>query len=143
MATAGSRVATKGKHRFIDKLHVSYVEREKRHWAALENFNSQRVAIAEKFYHDHDRMLEGGIWAAKPKAPIKTTTATDQAVPTDLSAEPQERHFTIRYGETGHSFETIVGPYLAGAKEVIVEDPRMRFVLCCPCSCPRSGFQVG
>ena len=60
---AQSRVATKGSHRFIDKLHVSYVEREKRHWAALENFNSQRVAIAEKFYRDHDRILEGGIWA--------------------------------------------------------------------------------
>ena len=60
---AQSRVATKGKHRFIDKIHVSYVEREKRHWAALENFNSQRVAIAEKFYRDHDRILEGGIWA--------------------------------------------------------------------------------
>ena len=36
---AQSRVATKGKHRFIDKVHVRYVEREKRHWAALENFN--------------------------------------------------------------------------------------------------------
>src|SRR5262249_18342103 len=39
---AQSKVATKGRHRFIDKLHVRYVEREKRHWAALENFNSQR-----------------------------------------------------------------------------------------------------
>jgi ATP-dependent Lon protease len=37
---AQSKVATKGKHRFIDKIHVNYVEREKRHWAALENFNS-------------------------------------------------------------------------------------------------------
>jgi hypothetical protein len=43
-----------------------------------------------------------------------------------LEKEPQEQHFTIRYGETGHSFETIVGPYLAGAKEVIVEDPYVR-----------------
>jgi ATP-dependent Lon protease len=56
-------VATKGKHRFIDKVHVRYVEKEKRHWAALENFNSQRIAIAEKFYRDNDRLLEGGIWA--------------------------------------------------------------------------------
>ena len=60
---AQSKVATKGKHRFIDKIHVNYVEREKRHWAALENFNSQRVAINEKFYRDNDRLLEGGIWA--------------------------------------------------------------------------------
>jgi ATP-dependent Lon protease len=60
---AQSKVATKGKHRFIDKLHVRYVEREKRHWAALENFNSQRIAIGEKFYRDNERLLQGGIWA--------------------------------------------------------------------------------
>ncbi|MDY0222748.1 MAG: BREX system Lon protease-like protein BrxL, partial [Desulfobacterium sp.] len=60
---AQSRVATKGKHRFIDKVHVRYVEKQKRHWASLENFNSQRIAIGEKFYRDNDRLLEGGIWA--------------------------------------------------------------------------------
>ncbi len=60
---AQSRVATQGRHRFIDKVHVQYVERERRHWAALENFNSQRIAIAEKFYRDNQRLLEGGIWA--------------------------------------------------------------------------------
>ena len=60
---AQSKVATKGRHRFIDKVHVRYVEKEKRHWAALENFNSQRIAIGEKFYRDNDRLLEGGIWA--------------------------------------------------------------------------------
>lgn len=60
---AQSKVATKGKHRFIDKVHVRYVEKEKRHWASLENFASQRIAIGEKFYRDNDRLLEGGIWA--------------------------------------------------------------------------------
>jgi ATP-dependent Lon protease len=60
---AQSKVATKGKHRFIDKVHARYVEREKQHWAALENFNSQRVAIPERYYRDTDRLLEGGIWA--------------------------------------------------------------------------------
>lgn len=60
---AQSRVATKGRHKFIDKVHVRYVEKEKRHWAALENFNSQRVAIPDKLYRDNDRLLEGGIWA--------------------------------------------------------------------------------
>ena len=61
--SAQSRVAMKGKHKFIDKVHVRYVEKEKRHWAALENFASQRIAIGEKFYRDNDRLLEGGIWA--------------------------------------------------------------------------------
>jgi ATP-dependent Lon protease len=60
---AQSKVATKGKHRFIDKVHVRYIEKEKRHWASLENFNSQRIAVGEKFYRDNNRLLEGGIWA--------------------------------------------------------------------------------
>lgn len=60
---AQSKVAQKGKHRFIDKVHVTYVEKEKRHWAALENFNSKRIAIPDKFYRDNERLLEGGIWA--------------------------------------------------------------------------------
>lgn len=59
---AQSVVATKGKHRFIDKVHVNYVEKDRRHWAALENFDSRRVAIAEKFYRDNDRLLQGGLW---------------------------------------------------------------------------------
>ena len=60
---AQSKVATKGKHRFIDKVHVRYVEKERRHWAALENFASQRIAISERFYRDNERLLESGIWA--------------------------------------------------------------------------------
>lgn len=60
---AQSRVAMRGNHRFIDKVHVRYVEREKRHWAALENFNSQRIAISDRFFKDNERLLEGGIWA--------------------------------------------------------------------------------
>ena len=60
---AQSRVAMKGKHKFIDKVHVRYVEKEKRHWASLENFASQRIAIGEQFYRDNERLLEGGIWA--------------------------------------------------------------------------------
>ncbi|MGI9459460.1 MAG: BREX system Lon protease-like protein BrxL, partial [Pirellulales bacterium] len=39
---------------------------------------------------------------------------------------PTEKHFRIHYGETGHSYETIVGPYLENAKEVHVEDAYIR-----------------
>ena len=60
---AQSTVQQIGKHKFIDKIHVTYKEREKRHWAEMENFNSQRIAIPDKFYRDNDRLLEGGIWA--------------------------------------------------------------------------------
>lgn len=60
---AQSTVQQKGRHKFIDKVHVSYKESEKRHWAEMENFNSRRIAIPEKYYRDNDRLLEGGIWA--------------------------------------------------------------------------------
>jgi len=60
---AQSIVQQKGRHKFIDKIHVKYVEKEKRHWAAMENFNSNRIAINEKFYKENDKLLEGGIWA--------------------------------------------------------------------------------
>ena len=60
---AQSTVQQKGKHKFIDKVHVTYNEKEKRHWAEMENFGSRRIAIPEKFYRDNDRLLEGGIWA--------------------------------------------------------------------------------
>ncbi|MBT7610583.1 MAG: BREX system Lon protease-like protein BrxL, partial [Bacteriovoracaceae bacterium] len=60
---AQSKVATKGKYRFIDKVHVRYLEKDKKHWASLENFASQRIAIADKFYNDNERLLQGGLWA--------------------------------------------------------------------------------
>src|ERR1700739_3939882 len=60
---AQSRVQQKGKHKFIDKISVSYVEKKKRYWAAMGNFVSSPVAIPDKYYRDNERLLEGGIWA--------------------------------------------------------------------------------
>ena len=57
-------VQQQGKHTFIDKIHVKYTEREKRTWAHMENFNSSRIAINDRFYKtENDRIFEGGIWA--------------------------------------------------------------------------------
>ncbi len=44
----------------------------------------------------------------------------------DVLPEVREKHFTILYGDTGHSYETIIGPYLSGAKSVVIEDPYIR-----------------
>ena len=41
-------------------------------------------------------------------------------------ANSEERHITIRYGDAGHSYETLFGDYLIGAKKVVVEDPYIR-----------------
>lgn len=57
-------VQGRGKHTFIDKIHVKYNEKEKRPWARMENFNSSRIAINERYYKgENDRIFEGGIWA--------------------------------------------------------------------------------
>lgn len=60
---AQSKVQQKGKHKFIDKVHVKYHEKERRHWAEMENFGSRRIAISEKFYRENEKLLEGGMWA--------------------------------------------------------------------------------
>jgi ATP-dependent Lon protease len=60
---AQSMVQQRGRFKFIDKVHVKYVESEKRHWAEMENFNSKRIAIPEKFYKENERLLESGMWA--------------------------------------------------------------------------------
>jgi ATP-dependent Lon protease len=44
----------------------------------------------------------------------------------DAAPEPKEQHFAIMYGDTGYSYESILGPYLRGAKELTVEDPYIR-----------------
>jgi len=57
-------VQQRGKHTFIDKIHVKYFEKEKRPWARMENFNSSRIAINDRFYKaENERIFEGGIWA--------------------------------------------------------------------------------
>lgn len=56
-------VEQRKRHKFIDKIHVKYVEREKRYWAEMENFASKRIAINPNFYQQNEKLLESGIWA--------------------------------------------------------------------------------
>lgn len=101
---AQSKVATNGKHRFIDKVHVRYVEKEKRHWASLENFNSQRIAIGEKFYRDNDRLLEGGIWAEVTVAYNEFDEDNYAFIIDDLRPIQLSRFDFERYGEERKKF---------------------------------------
>ena len=101
---AQSKVATNGKHKFIDKVHVRYVEKEKRHWASLENFNSQRIAIGEKFYRDNDRLLEGGIWAEVTVAYNEYDEDNYAFIIDDLRPIQLSRFDFERYGEDRKQF---------------------------------------
>jgi len=50
----------------------------------------------------------------------------NQELETSNKIEPGEKHFTIFYGDTGHSYESILGPYLPEAKSIEIEDPYIR-----------------
>jgi ATP-dependent Lon protease len=53
---------------------------------------------------------------------IFITSMTVGATPLEL----KEQHFTILYGATGYSYESILGTYLRGATAVVIEDPYIR-----------------
>jgi ATP-dependent Lon protease len=59
---AQSLVQQKGSHKFIDKVRVTHNEKERRHWAEMENFGSRRIAINDTHYRGNPRLLEGGLW---------------------------------------------------------------------------------
>ena len=63
-----------------------------------------------------------------PKEQPREEAIPASVPPADQDAESglQEQHFTILYGDTGYSYESILGPYLRGAKELTVEDPYIR-----------------
>jgi len=56
--------------------------------------------------------------------PVASTTPAPALVP--VIDAPKEQHFTIMYGDTGHSYESIMSPYLRGAKSITIEDPYIR-----------------
>ena len=72
----------------------------------------------------------------QPVAQLLPATEESPAVPTPISPAPaaisplpvelKEQHFTILYGDTGYSYESVIGPYIQGAKAVVIEDPYIR-----------------
>jgi ATP-dependent Lon protease len=54
--------------------------------------------------------------------PVEAAPSLTASVPATLV----ERHFTIRYGEIGYSYQSLFGAYLMGAKTLTIEDPYIR-----------------
>jgi ATP-dependent Lon protease len=62
-----------------------------------------------------------------PAATPATSISTPQEMKPPAAPPPlTEQHFSIQYGDTGYSYETIFGSYFAGAKAVTIEDPYIR-----------------
>jgi ATP-dependent Lon protease len=66
------------------------------------------------------------VFPTEPVSTVPTPTPTAQTSGAPPSVELKEQHFTILYGDTGYSYESIMGPYLQGAKSVVIEDPYIR-----------------
>jgi ATP-dependent Lon protease len=67
--------------------------------------------------------------SGKPESETSTqdTPAPESTEPeAKTSIELKEAHFTIRYGATGFSYQSIFGRYLANAKKLTIEDPYIR-----------------
>ncbi len=61
-----------------------------------------------------------------PQRPADASPLFEVLAPAPEPEGPTELHYTIAYGDTGHSYDTIFGPYLPRAKSVVVEDPYIR-----------------
>lgn len=69
-----------------------------------------------------------------PEAPSQTSSTPSQPVAASAAEAPTvpvepeliEQHHTIHYGDSGYSCESIVLPYLRGARAITVEDPYIR-----------------
>jgi len=71
--------------------------------------------------------VEYEIPAQLPPAPSAQTTPAPSTVPdVDSRTELREQHFTILYGDAGYTYDSLIGPYLVGAKAVAIEDPYIR-----------------
>lgn len=70
----------------------------------------------------------------KPNSPSAVDSPPPKVDPADVPSptldkgapELRDQHFSIHYGDTGYSYESILGPYLGGAKSVVIEDPYIR-----------------
>jgi ATP-dependent Lon protease len=65
----------------------------------------------------------------KPEVSTASQTVIEKEI--EVATKPaieelKEQHYTITYDSIGYSYETIIVPYLAGAKTVVIEDPYIR-----------------
>ena len=92
------------------------------------------TATQHPFRRSLDTGLDSNKQATKRRnqtRPLDEPTLTKSAEPQPEPILPQEidlkeNHFTIFYGDTGYSYESIFVPYFAGAKSIEIEDPYIR-----------------
>lgn len=125
------RFAIEGRKRVKDQLmridstygnvHFSYLD---------SNSTSYQVTTLEEreypnYYHKAVAVADGENLAI-PEIELETISTVLKAPPEHQEIELKETHLTFQENQKGISFDTLLGPYLKGAANIIVTDPYVR-----------------
>ena len=125
------RFAIEGRKRVKDQLmridstygnvHFSYLD---------SNSTSYQVTTLEEreypnYYHKAIAVADGESLAI-PEIELETISTVLKALPEHQEIELKETHLTFQENQKGISFDTLLGPYLKGAANIIVTDPYVR-----------------
>ena len=125
------RFAIEGRKRVKDQLmridstygnvHFSYLD---------SNSTSYQVTTLEEreypnYYHKAITVADGENLAI-PEIELETISTVLKAPPEHQEIQLKETHLTFQENQKGISFDTLLGPYLKGAANIIVTDPYVR-----------------
>ena len=125
------RFAIEGRKRVKDQLmridstygnvHFSYLD---------SNSTSYQVTTLEEreypnYYHKAIAVADGESLAI-PEIELEKISTVLKAPPEHKEIELKETHLTFQENQKGISFDTLLGPYLKGAANIIVTDPYVR-----------------
>lgn len=82
-----------------------------------------KLSGSEQTTAPHDKLIV--VTDGSPES-LESTGAIEPNELVSVVPTVREQHFTILYGDIGHSYESIIGPYLSSAKSIIIEDPYIR-----------------
>lgn len=111
--SAQTQVKLEATGQFIDKVKVTHNEKEKRHWAELQNFGSTRVAINERHFKENKRLLEGGLWCEvslgyNPVEEDKYTFYIEELRPIQISRFSYEEFAKLRNEFTRDEWQEVI-----------------------------------
>jgi ATP-dependent Lon protease len=113
-------------------IHLSYLTADGKEVVVYCQESRHAVATQNPVRKELDDGLQEQVRHADTETPSSKPSGQEETPPDlevdieDAAPELKEQHFTIMYGATGYSYESILGPYLRGAKELTVEDPYIR-----------------
>ena len=98
----------------------------------FEEFSDPKLREAkEKEAAETRKIIRDNLRSARPSNLHSYFGPSDRFGPTGRVAKEKkerlkEKKIIIKSGETGHTYENLLGDYLKGAREIVVEDPYVR-----------------